>query len=59
MPPSLSQSNAERNQSEKPTVQKENSSYNDRGYSALAFVITYISNFPAGLICRLSSEFPT
>jgi hypothetical protein len=49
MPPSLSQSNAERNRSDKPTVQKENPSYNDRGYSALAFVITY-TVFPIFLL---------
>jgi hypothetical protein len=58
MAPLLSQSNAERNQSEKPTVQKEIPSYNDRGYSAIAFVITRISSFPAGIVRGLSSEFP-
>jgi hypothetical protein len=58
-PPLLSQSNAERNQSEKPTVQLEKPSYSYRGYSAIAFVTTYIPNFRAGPVCGLSSEFPT
>ena len=47
----------ERNKSEKPTVQIDNPSYY-RGYSAVAFVITYISSFPAGLVCGLSAKLP-